>query len=884
MHKGKKTLWVRICLIALGTVSNLWGIVFCLTATTASVVSASAEFQDDFEFFDSGLWSAYQYNDAAPPVVSNSVITLRANEIGSSRSVLLSQNNGVNPFLDALDIRFSGISLSGDPGLNENDFYAVVGRSDYDFPARYRWDGNQFDENAGALAFRIGLTSSGYRLQVADWGVDGRGIIGQYPMSQMPQDIVWKIDGTGSSGRWSIELVGAIFGNGDNYVSGTFSNFNAEYFSSNDVSRLAWGALSSGSSVAGDTVVTLDQIGIETVGDPVEPMIGTILFYKNYTLAELPGELSTLQSEGFNSITLGNYQWSSDQIDDGSYRNTEEFQKLICVMDYCETNEIRVFYLHKGQLYFPSNGDPILDNPTEARFNDPSDFAHSFIPYYEAFSDYSCVEGIILGNEINDRLCLLVTNFWSEPYLEGFQDYMMGKHGSVSAINEFWYEEISTPEDIQIFTPGSNELAELQAIYPEIDNDNFFRKFWQSKYNNKPDFYLEQERYVRNVFDAYYSSIITNDLVPVFGSNLVYGTKINSANPYLQREVSGYTMTCWDHTIAKVPPSDMQILADTVQYVTGRPLYDGERHLYHDNHNYRTTTNNLPYMIFSDFLAGQWMQTGYSWSGWTEPDTLELHLTAVSTYLNARRLAPVLHALADRSNALVGVLVNEKNYGYSRMENTINCPEPGGAVKGYAYAAALGHPWRYVLDIDISNRNVPPYLVVDADYLTEDFLDRLLALDDSRTLIFIGGVPEKNEYGLQLPLSKRILLVNRSLSVDGWGDLSSIISPVDMPAPFQTIIENEYQAWDREAPGNWRSYVLPCPQLEMRCARIFDKMYVAVMNHSGGSSVSCAVPFAVAGVTVYDITEDDPVAVNPIENYVFDGETVTIFEMTDLPE
>ena len=259
-------------------VKTCWGML-AIAMWSGFMSFAGAEIiQDNFDSLNTGTWNDRQSSLGTAPSFSSGAMTVSAGPGGGHKSILLSNSTLINPFTAALSVTFSGLMLSGNEGTGNvnNSFYAIVGRQEADVPDQYKYDRTLYDADGGALGFRLDVNGTGYQLRVDDWGNGaGTAAVGQYNLDAMPTDIIWTIDG--ETGSWGLEVVGAtltgfgvtpgVSGTSD---TGTFQYFKAAEFTESDVSRLAFGALSTGSDTTGASAaaVTIDGLAVAAVPEP----------------------------------------------------------------------------------------------------------------------------------------------------------------------------------------------------------------------------------------------------------------------------------------------------------------------------------------------------------------------------------------------------------------------------------------------------------------------------------------------------------------------------------------------------------------------------------------------------------------------------------------
>jgi hypothetical protein len=338
------------------------------------------------------------------------------------------------------------------------------------------------------------------------------------------------------------------------------------------------------------------------------------------------------------------------------------------------------------------------------------------------------------------------------------------------------------------------------------------------------------------------------------------------------------------------------VAIDTLQIAQDMPVWNPEHHLYNQG---AARPGMIRYDLLHGFLMGHFKDSIYNRqmtyaSG--RPDRKghydkaprgPHHRVEVRTREQIRRHADVFHAFYEaRANADIAVLVTEGNRGWTTASyHHEDRPAPGGAVQGYAHVGALGRPWKYVLDRDVSSEHVADTLVVAAPWLTEATARRIVDLPEDRTIVAVGGIPTQNEYQQSLPQGLANELQSRVTAVDGWGSLPSAVDRAEgLQGDFTTISDGSFWFWGPQAGR--RNYPIPVPKLETRRVHHDGNMYIAVSNHAGqiapGSDVVAPLPWA-GDRTIRELTTETPTErVYPEGEYLsFSPYSVRIFEVTD---
>ena len=373
------------------------------------------------------------------------------------------------------------------------------------------------------------------------------------------------------------------------------------------------------------------------------------------------------------------------------------------------------------------------------------------------------LRGVFLGNE--DRVGKIMAWVTSGEYnvhmsnkpieqkkqekwqqiIADFPRWLKEKHGTLTALNRDWQSDFRSWEDVDF---PSEKLEELAEVAP-LKNETYLRhvRFGEpSRYYYMRDYpdLLDGYRYVRKVWADEYDEQVAGFRSKV-RTGFLYSTK-TGADPYVQREVKSFNAASWDHTVSKFPPQELQILVDTVQTGAGRPVWNSEDHLYNKKHDYCETPQRVRYVLLRNYLLGQFQSTEYDRRGTTGKGIEKTHRWAVRTRNQIRRHQDVFRAfLQNRASADITVLVTEGNRGWNTFPEGPKRPEMGEAVKAYAYVGALGRPWKYVLDRDVSAEDVGDVLIIDSAWLTEATLERIVNLPEDRRIIVVGEAPAESE-------------------------------------------------------------------------------------------------------------------------------------------
>ncbi len=503
-----------------------------------------------------------------------------------------------------------------------------------------------------------------------------------------------------------------------------------------------------------------------------------------------------------------------------------------------------------------------------------------------------------------------------EAVQEQFPRWSRQRHGDLDTLNNRWdtsYEswgEVGFPqlpldwvqelyvntglkeEDVgtenAIFTLFHQPLHfHLFADHPEmLDFQRYMREAWARKYKalehgHGPDDQLWDEEFTN----------YARKLQPLIENGKFFYTTKTRLNPYLLRSVEEFNAAGFTHMICTTPPHYIQVPVDTVQIAQGKPMWNAEDHMY--NHG-TSTPRRVRYRLLQNHIMGMFKSTTYNRtstfkSGRPDPGDFSTaergahHRVEVTTRNQIRRNEAAFRALYEaRKDADISVLVTEGNRGWNTLPDHPERPELGGAVKAYAYVAALGRNWKYVLDEDVSDKHCGKTLIVDAPWLTEETLEKINGLSDDHRVVAVGEIPVTDEYGQRFPDEKLNQLRARTTVIDGWGELDEAVKPAEgLSGPFREIGRGSFWFWGRVAGTT--NFTLPVPKLEARRARHEGNLYVAVTNHSSDREITAPIPWA-GGQMVRELTVDEPTErVYPEGEYTsFPPYSVRVFEVKEL--
>jgi hypothetical protein len=487
----------------------------------------------------------------------------------------------------------------------------------------------------------------------------------------------------------------------------------------------------------------------------------------------------------------------------------------------------------------------------------------------------------------------------------GFRNWLERKHGDLATLNERWDSSVSSWSEI-----GFPELP-LEWVEEVVEDTGYgqnkraadWHRTWMYVLFQTPLRYhawaryprlLDFTRYLQAVWGRKYKAMEGHEeiwstdfenrakdlpLEPREGESVpgfIYATKARP-NPYVFNEVPEFNGISYDHPACKVPPHFSQVPVDIFQTARGKPCWNSEHHLY--NHG-RSTPSRVRYHLLQTFLMGQFKSTSFHRVSNTRAGHLERHAVAtrVGEYINEHEAA--FRALYEpRRSPAIDVLYTEGNRGWNTLPQGPARPDFGGAIAAYGHVGALGKPWKYVMNEDVSADTVRGTLVVAAPWLLPETLERINALPDDRRVVVVGSVPSEDEYGGDLPSEALETFEARSRTISSWEGLPEVIEPAaDLDPVHRTVRQANFYWW---TGGHGRgSFGMPVPELEVRRGSRDGRQYVALTNHSE-EPVQGTIPGA-GGDQIRELTAtaSSRREYEAGESLTFEPETVTIYEVS----
>jgi hypothetical protein len=533
---------------------------------------------------------------------------------------------------------------------------------------------------------------------------------------------------------------------------------------------------------------------------------GVVLFLPG-DAAEAVRQLEAIQADGYNMVKIASWVWTVP-TEGSDLRRTVE-----AVLQWCDEHGMAVWLLHNIQWGSPGEGG----DPEAALGGVTSVARDTLAPWVEVLKGHPCVSGILLGNEVGPGGREL---FKDRPRLLGaFREWLGERHGDIATLDARWgthyasFDEVELPGDEPAAAPAQALDTALPALPPGAV---------ASAVGRAGD--IDVMRFCRARFADFYDRIAAEVVKPVLPAVMV-GSK-GGASPYILDQTPHYGVCSWDDLLANWPLWKIKLLVDT----TGLPVFNSELHLYNDQYAFGPSPELSRYRYLTSALLGEWMTASYAWAQWNKPEIAQIHAATPPILRDVARLEPVLRGFNGTSPAFE-VLVTESNEegveGHPRLE------------LAYAHAAATGLDWRFVADNHL-DEVAAPALVVDTPWLTQGTARALAALSAETRLVFVGGVPARDEYGLPLAEAAGALMA-RAEVIPAWGDLARVVPALPLPAAYTEMVDVGYLWWSPEK-GHFR-FPVTYPRLEARVASVGGRRYLALINHTT-ETVSAGVPEA----------------------------------------
>jgi hypothetical protein len=563
----------------------------------------------------------------------------------------------------------------------------------------------------------------------------------------------------------------------------------------------------------------------------IEPEYGVVFFLPE-TADQAIEQLQQFKKQGFNSIKIPSWAWTVPTPDSPLAR------KASATLDWCDANQMKVWLLENIQYGSASQGgdlNRVLADPLLKR--------NVLEPWLELLKNRPCFQGMLLGNEVGPIHLDKLTDE-NPAYFAAFKDYLLKTHGNLATLNKRWKCDIQNMDVLPALTKQSPG-------------------------------YIDYLRFANQHFAALYDAWFEQLVKPALGSDYLYGSKANE-NPYLQRACQSFTVYSWDDMMANLPPHVVRLGTDTVSQITGRPMYNSEMHLYHDKMAFAPTPSLTRYRYLLSAIQGEWKTASYDNKSWTKEKTQRQHQAGIDAIAESKRLEPLLKLFNNRMDAPVAMLVTEGNMHWSSDPDIPNEGSAYGAALAYPWLTSLGHPWRYVLDQDLSQVTKPKALILSTPWLTAQTIESLKQWPKDIQIIAIGSIPVNDEWFVPHSQTDRQWLHDRVTLVDVWGNLHTRLPAIDgLPDQATKVIMGRFHWWSSKRGSYKIKY--PFAQLEVRHLKSPDCELVLMITHDRDVELTVDLPWA-QGAKVIEHTGKQLGRIIDSQSVSISGNDVRLFE------
>ncbi len=510
-------------------------------------------------------------------------------------------------------------------------------------------------------------------------------------------------------------------------------------------------------------------------------------------------ELVKIKADGFRLIEFASWVWTLPKP------GSDVEKRAQAVLDWCDRNDLGFFLMHNIQWGSVGEGGGL-----DKQVLNPAETAPLIEDWARVLKGHKCVLGVILGNEVGPSLGTPADapRLWGE-----FRGWLAARHGTIARLNEAWRTTYRSFDEVNV---------------PPKDSPGW----------------IDCRRYANERFGGFYGYLVRHDLRPALGEKL-YGEK-TSLDPFLHRACRGNTMTCWDDMMAMYPLWRIKCAAD----ISGRPMFNSELHLYNDDYDYAPSIDKSLYRYLTSALMGEYLSASFAWGMWKKPEIAAIHTATPGLLAEVGRTDRWTKLLAAGYEAAdVAVVVTENNYATPpevTVESDYEQRHPLGLL--YADMAALGRPWRYVLDEDVREMTRGTLVVWSAG-LREDVARAMIALPAEVRIVAVGRVPDRDEYGRALDAGVVGKLQERVKAVSLDGLATAVGIELGLPEEYRRVAMVKYPWWGPER-GSY-DFDLPYCTIEARHVDLPEGRLVAVINNTETAQVA-AVPWA-AGKHVEDL-------------------------------
>jgi len=501
------------------------------------------------------------------------------------------------------------------------------------------------------------------------------------------------------------------------------------------------------------------------------------VFWQPATAEEGIRELESVAAQGFRLVKLASWCWTLPTPGSDLERNAE------AMLDWCDEHGMAFFLLQNIQFGSAGEGgglDAAVSDPLAARV-----FLDDWV---RVLKGHRCVAGVILGNEVGPTIGspTETPRWWA-----GLLDSLRAQYQDLDELNRVWRTDFGSWEALELPTPGEPGRIDIEA-------------------------------YAESVFASFYGALFDGVLRPALGE-LEHGVK-TSGDPILHRQMGSASVIGWDDVLANYPQWRIKALCD-VGRALDRPVFNAELHLYHDTYAFRQSESMSRYRYLCSALNGETTTASFAWGQWSQkPETAAIHARTPAILEELDRLQRPLAALAA-ADPRVHILLTR---ALCRGADDGDAGQRPRAERLYAEAAAIGAPWRFVLEEDLPSVRSGRLVVPEDPGLSAAAAEAIVALPRGVRVACVRAVPAVDDHGQPLSAGVVEALAARVGVVDA---LPRLRSPADDPGrAYRQLTETPYLWWQPDR-GHFSSPVT-YPKLEARRVRWRDRWLVAVINHA----------------------------------------------------
>ncbi len=543
-------------------------------------------------------------------------------------------------------------------------------------------------------------------------------------------------------------------------------------------------------------IIPIALLCISSFAAPMEfPMHHGVVFYCPPTSEEAIRQLELIKKDGFDLIEFSSWIWTIPTPDSDLERNAK------AVLDWCDNNNFTFFLLHNVQ--FLSEGGGLNEGVIhpDASLKYVTDWAR-------VLQGHKSVAGVILGNEVGPD----IGSPKDAPVLwHDFRTWLKNRHKSIKNLNTAWKTNFSS--------------------FDEIDNP----------VKDSPG-KVDVRRYAQIRFADFYGVLLDKAFRPVLGEKL-YGQK-TSLDPFMHRACNRNTMVCWDDVVADFPLWEIKCAADT----SSKPLFNSELHLYNDGFEYAPSVEASRYRYFTSALLGEYMTASFAWGQWQKPEIARIHSATPGILTDLKRVKDYCREISKNyKDSELAVLVTEENYYRAAASPQEQMLKPLPVL--YAKMSALGRPWRYILEDDLSKFKKGT-IVIWTNGMKQASAKLLVSMPRTVKLVAIGSAPQSDEYSNPLPGSLKAGLQKRCEIVNSIEKSKALLTQKGLPSQYQQIENVGYLVWSPER--GHISCAVPNAALEVKWVRNDDGLVLAIINNTRKTK-SAPLPWSTGQKRVIDL-------------------------------